>query len=210
MKNKDKVQDGGELSAPSTGQRLTVVVRRRLEVLLFVVGLGVIAMLVTAGVGDGEPTVTPTPTSAINAPAMPNVINGIAVPPDPGAAGLVTVSGIDSDSNGIRDDIDRFIATKYGTNATTLKASRTAARAVQRVLVADAKNKAAALVALQENGDAGVCAGRDFRSVVMQASTELDEIFFRTLNTPNRVAQQKAVDAMGGLFTRDVASAVCQ
>lgn len=40
-------------------------------------------------------------------------INGIRVPPDPGSANNLTLLGIDADRNGIRDDIDRFIATSF-------------------------------------------------------------------------------------------------
>ncbi len=44
-------------------------------------------------------------------------INGIAVPPKPDAAtNQATVGGVDSDNNGIRDDIDRLIAQEFGTN----------------------------------------------------------------------------------------------
>lgn len=44
-------------------------------------------------------------------------INGIAVPPQPDAAtNQATVEGVDSDNNGIRDDIDRLIAQEFGTN----------------------------------------------------------------------------------------------
>lgn len=44
-------------------------------------------------------------------------INGIAVPPKPDATtNQATLSGVDSDNNGIRDDIDRLIAQEFGTN----------------------------------------------------------------------------------------------
>src|SRR5438477_8614885 len=117
--------------------------RRHPRFLLVALVLGVGALLVACGGGAGD---------SGGASSGSNVINGIPVPPDPGASGTVTVAGIDTDNNGIRDDIDRFIATKYGTNATSVKAARTAARAVQRVLITDGKNKSAALVALQDSG----------------------------------------------------------
>lgn len=37
----------------------------------------------------------------------------IEIPPDPGEAGKVTLDGIDSDNNGVRDDIQRYIALTY-------------------------------------------------------------------------------------------------
>jgi len=45
------------------------------------------------------------------------VINGIAVPPEPDTTlNQATLSGVDSNNNGIRDDIDRLIAREFGVN----------------------------------------------------------------------------------------------
>lgn len=42
-------------------------------------------------------------------------INGITVPPAPDvAANRATIAGVDSDRNGIRDDVDRMLATDFG------------------------------------------------------------------------------------------------
>jgi len=35
------------------------------------------------------------------------------LPPDPGSAGRATLEGIDSDGDGVRDDIQRFIELNY-------------------------------------------------------------------------------------------------
>ena len=44
-------------------------------------------------------------------------INGIAVPPAPDTTmNQATLSGVDSNNNGIRDDIDRLIAREFGAN----------------------------------------------------------------------------------------------
>ena len=36
-----------------------------------------------------------------------------ALPPDPGPAGMATLAGIDSNTNGVRDDLERYIALTY-------------------------------------------------------------------------------------------------
>ena len=36
-----------------------------------------------------------------------------ALPPDPGPAGLATLARIDSNNNGVRDDVARYIALTY-------------------------------------------------------------------------------------------------
>lgn len=108
------------------------------------------------GIGKSSSNYNPTPVNPpTTPPSDPNIINGIHVPPDPGASGMATVAGIDTDTNGIRDDIDRFIATKYGTNSTAMEAARQSAWARQKVLTTDPSNKTAARIALQDSGAAG-------------------------------------------------------
>lgn len=41
------------------------------------------------------------------------VVHGQPEPPDPGAAGEQTVAGIDSDHDGVRDDVQRFVIISY-------------------------------------------------------------------------------------------------
>ena len=63
-------------------------------------------------------------------------INGIAVPPVPDStANLATVNGVDSNSNGIRDDVDRALATEFGQSAAAYQESATYARTLQAALV---------------------------------------------------------------------------
>src|SRR4029077_17545529 len=53
------------------------------------------------------------------------------LPPDPGATGRATVAGIDSDTDGIRDDVQRYIALAYPDSARTRAALTQTTRAVQ-------------------------------------------------------------------------------
>ena len=48
-----------------------------------------------------------------NTTPRPIVIDGHTLPPDPGAAGKVTVLGIDSNNNGVRDDVEIWIYKRY-------------------------------------------------------------------------------------------------
>lgn len=45
--------------------------------------------------------------------------SSIQLPPDPGKAGKATIQGIDSDNDGVRDDIQRYIALTYPTSTKT-------------------------------------------------------------------------------------------
>lgn len=64
------------------------------------------------------------------------------VPPDPGPAGASTLRGVDSDRDGIRDDLQRFIRFAYGGSPNTEAALRQLAGTLQRSVL-DAASSAA-------------------------------------------------------------------
>lgn len=71
----------------------------------------------------------PAPQPPASTPPAPpsnqtELINGIRVPRDPGDANHTTLRGIDSDRNGIRDDIDRFIAKEFADNKKHFEAAQ--------------------------------------------------------------------------------------
>lgn len=69
-----------------------------------------------------------------------DVINGITLPPDPGAAGKKTLAGIDSDQDGVRDDIQRFLAKEVGKDPVLYKRALQMARDAQQSLFVVATN----------------------------------------------------------------------
>lgn len=72
-------------------------------------------VLKVAGSAEPTPTATPTHTPNPTPTATPQPTPtatpdpGENLPPDPGAAGKETIEGIDSDGDGIRDDLQRWI-----------------------------------------------------------------------------------------------------
>ena len=58
------------------------------------------------------------------------------LPPDPGEAGQKAVEGIDSDQNGLHDDIDRFIASNDPNPAKIRAALRQYAKVTQSMMLA--------------------------------------------------------------------------
>lgn len=68
------------------------------------------------------------------------VINNITLPPDPGAAGKKTLAGIDSDQDGVRDDIQRFLAKEVGKDPVLYKRALQMARDAQQSLFVVATN----------------------------------------------------------------------
>jgi hypothetical protein len=73
---------------------------------------------------QSEPPVDP-PVDPPNPP-------GSGLPPDPGEAGMATLEGIDSDQDGIRDDIQRYIALTYPDSQKTRAALRQFTLAFQK------------------------------------------------------------------------------
>jgi hypothetical protein len=66
------------------------------------------------------------------------------LPPDPGSAGRQTIAGVDSDRDGIRDDLQRYIHLTYQ-DSETVSALRQAARTVQTSLTASSPSQSADL-----------------------------------------------------------------
>ncbi len=65
------------------------------------------------------------------------------LPPDPGAAGKATLAGIDSDNDGVRDDVQRWIAINYPHSEKTRAALRQLAIARQNFILSASDANAA-------------------------------------------------------------------
>jgi len=64
------------------------------------------------------------------------------LPPDPGEAGKATLAGIDSNNNGVRDDVEIYIATIEPNSAKHREALKSFAVAIQRQLLQTNKSEA--------------------------------------------------------------------
>lgn len=81
-------------------------------------------------------------TSPIDIAVTPNGTRPL--PPDPGSAGMTTLAGVDSDSDGVRDDVERYIALTYPNSANTKDAMTQIAVALQSELL-DASDQSLAI-----------------------------------------------------------------
>ena len=68
-------------------------------------------------------------------PDPPDNGDGDGLPPDPAEEGKATLEGIDSDNDGLRDDIQRYIALQYSDSVKTKAALRQAAMALQNIIL---------------------------------------------------------------------------
>lgn len=112
------------------------------------------------------------------APAQANL------PPDPGSAGMATLAGIDSNTNGVRDDLERYIALTYpaASDADT-RAALTQYTRVAQVAMLDANDPVASQPHAQKLMDGVECLlfrrPDDARKVFL-------ELQARVLNTMDR------------------------
>jgi hypothetical protein len=81
------------------------------------------------------------------------------LPPDPGEAGNRTIEGIDSDKDGVRDDVQRKIEEKYGESRRAVAALRLIAmQAQEAVMTGDSLGREEAYqVAIKRGADIAAC-----------------------------------------------------
>jgi hypothetical protein len=116
-------------------------------------------------------------------------------PPDPGEAGKKTLQGIDSDHDGLRDDVQRWIYARYPGDEKKRKALRQMTLSIQEDLNPDLKDEdleaadwreEKAVKCLQEIFDTGTYKFEDY--------TELQYLQAKVLNTAARTLQSFQTD----------------
>jgi hypothetical protein len=106
---------------------------------------------------------TPTPVQ------QPRLALNLHLPPDPGDAGKITLEGVDSDGDGVRDDVQRLIFLTYPNSEKTREALLQQARAWQKYLL-NAHDREKLKIAAQELEDSAECLayvrGKNFDDLV--------------------------------------------
>ena len=92
-------------------------------------------ILLLAACGGGNKAAIDQSTASL--PPGPTVVNGIAVPADPGPANDQTLAGIDTTGTGVRDDVYRALAVLYGSNPVIFRAALQDAQAHQLSVLAN-------------------------------------------------------------------------
>lgn len=103
-------------------------------------------------------------------------VNGIPVPPQPDPSkNHATMAGVDTNANGIRDDIDILLATNFGTEPTLYAAAVTHAASLQAAIVSPSAERSAQHIA-------------SFVCVSTSLLQRLSDTTLATLDTPLRRA----------------------
>ncbi len=115
------------------------------------------------------------------------------IPPDPGSQGRTTLAGIDSDNDGIRDDVERYIAVTYPTSAKMQMALMQATKAYQAAIL-DASS-----TPLAQSDTQSIELAIDCLAYVTPSSTSVSDLVAELeghiLNTQARIQAFLAADA---------------
>lgn len=165
----------------------------------------VISVLLTA-CGSG----TSPAQSTTNISTSGLVSNGISVPPEPNpVVNNATLLGVDSNNNGVRDDVERQIAATHGGDANHYDAALRAAKSDQEYLIANGdpvKSTAATSHAVV----VGACMNRKFNHDAIAASKASRDTFALSINTPERMAAYRATIAASTEVSTQIPAAPCQ
>lgn len=159
-----------------------------LKRLLVVLGIASTTSLILVACGGGESrqpgeAVPPASTqseqsqgltaSKTSSAGKTETINGMTVPSEPDVKlNATTLAGVDSDKNGIRDDIDRILATDFGSSHPKIEALVAFAKAEQAMLLAGTQ------ASVKTTDYIYVCSGL--------TAKETDVLTYKLLNTAER------------------------
>jgi len=120
------------------------------------------------------------------------------LPPDPGEAGKQTLMGIDSDGDGLRDDIQRYIYLTYPDQPNVRGALRQYAFSLQKTVDPDRVAGTGRVIA-DENGLAMECVNYFMRDEIYEVTQRLKA---EVMNTYDRTKKYLAYDKelSGGVF----------
>lgn len=165
----------------------------------------VLAMGIVVLAGCGGGSAQPQPGATASAPdnaaaAAPTPASGAsaALPPDT-LDRSTSLAGTDTNKDGIRDDINRWIDAQ-SLNATQQKAVNQLARSLQQMLLVDPGDKAASRTAAERDGNAIDCVYDAFEKASDRPHQIVSHIEAITANTKQRAMQYIKVNAaLGGM-----------
>lgn len=123
-------------------------------------------------------------------------VNGITIPPDPGPQNDNTLAGIDTTGMGVRDDVYRAIAAKWGANKVEWKAVLQAAQADQLSVIANG-DPALSNAANDAEMFSGTCIADSFGNDIYKPGVHPSSFSFAITNdTPERLAAFERTEAV--------------
>ncbi len=129
----------------------------------------------------------------------------VPLPPDPGEAGKATLEGIDSDGDGLRDDVQRYIAFTFADSARVRAAAADYAKKVQETFFVGIDRAKAVNLASDINRSIecmNFVLGSDTYDALVSAQKAGQNLNAEVLNTAIRSRSYLAYDAQlaGGVY----------
>jgi hypothetical protein len=153
-----------------------------------------LACLVLSGCsGGGSATAAP---AAIN-PAT-TVINGVVVPPDPGTQARASLVGVDTNTNGVRDEVERGLAIYSGTTKVEFDAAMKAAAEAQSWLTKGILTEQEAQQLVLKEIQLAQCLLSS--TTPDRARAIAEQIELRTFDTKLRRSERQKILEQGGTF----------
>ena len=126
----------------------------------------------------------------------------VKLPTDPGERGKETLKGIDSDGDGLRDDVQRFIVLNWGFSERAVAALSAIARDAQRSVEVGGDISRNEAYELAKDGKAVTCYSRSVDQRITY-SAALKKVIKQVTNTPERAKRYRDFDSLlsGRVFT---------
>lgn len=115
--------------------------------------------------------------------------SGPVLPPDPGEAGKATLLGIDSDNDGVRDDIQRWIVQNYGQYPELVRRLKRFSRSSDLVF-SDMDDKNKAIIAIHKSIKDRHCIGEEAKKLGLDSYEITKEYLKIRNNTKERLIQR--------------------
>ena len=136
------------------------------------------------------------PSLAISAPITAEYIKSMGqhLPPDPGLAGQKTLIGEDTNHNGVRDDVERWIFASFPDNPVVRAAALQLAGAMQTVMSVKSVANSASIISLKQQITTAL------ECLLATVDDDPQKTIFRDLqavivNTPDRTALIEQIEA---------------
>ena len=128
------------------------------------------------------------------------------LPPDPGPAGMKTLEGIDSDKDGVRDDVQRFIVERYGESERAVAALMKVAKTAQlQMLSADTIDRDGAKKLGDQSMRDIACLNSSNEKLI--GDRAVTKVALQVMNTPQRLEKAKKFDVLAAMRVYEIPNA---
>lgn len=109
-----------------------------------------------------------------------------------------TIAGVDANNNGVRDDLEQWIGTRYGDHSPVATALLMNAKMNQKLMLSNPTSQKQAAALVRESSMTTKCTDIGLKNGDALSSAVINEQLTRTFNTPERMRARIHVYQMAG------------